>query len=281
MNTDRTDRLWKALRDPTRRRILDLLRERPRSSGEVAAEFAEVTRFATRKHLRVLEEAQLVTVRREGRVRWNHLNAVPLQALYERWIRPFEAEWAARLLQLERVAERPPADGPNGGNPMPQSTSLPREIQSVQIEQEIRYAVPAEKVFNAMIGDISAWWGRPYIQDGERARGVEIEPELGGRFLEKWSDDDGAIWATVTRFDRGRTLHLTGPMAMPGATHGVMRFELEPAGDGCVLKFSHHAMGHIPDEVANGYQAGWEDLLGTRLKNWVEHAKRMGLGSEA
>jgi len=97
--------VFKALADPSRRRMLDLLRERPMTTGEVAGHF-DVTRFAVMKHLHVLVGAGLVTVRRDGRVRWNHLNPVPIQRIYRRWIRPFEADRADALLRLKQTAER-------------------------------------------------------------------------------------------------------------------------------------------------------------------------------
>jgi DNA-binding transcriptional ArsR family regulator len=75
---DDTAPLWRALADPTRRRILDLLRERPLITGEIAARFP-VSRIAVMRHLEVLSEAGLVTNRKRGRERWHYLNAVPLQ----------------------------------------------------------------------------------------------------------------------------------------------------------------------------------------------------------
>ena len=65
---DDLEPIWKALADPTRRRILDLLRDRPLIVREIADEFAdEMTRYGVMKHLSVLREARLVTVRRVGR----------------------------------------------------------------------------------------------------------------------------------------------------------------------------------------------------------------------
>jgi DNA-binding transcriptional ArsR family regulator len=58
------------------------------------------------KHLGVLVDAGLVLVEREGRERWNHLNAVPIQEIYRRWIRPFDAEAADGLLRMKRRVER-------------------------------------------------------------------------------------------------------------------------------------------------------------------------------
>ncbi len=100
--------VFKALADPTRRRILDLLRRRPMTTGELAGHF-ELSRFAVMQHLGVLTEAGLVFVRRQGRQRWNHLNPMPIQQIRQRWIRPFEEETAARLLRLKAVAEKDPS----------------------------------------------------------------------------------------------------------------------------------------------------------------------------
>lgn len=100
----REDLVWKALGDPSRRLILDRLRERPHTTGELCAYF-ESTRFAVMKHLKVLEEASLVLIERRGRERLNHINPVPIQEIYRRWIRPFEALPADRLLRIKRLAE--------------------------------------------------------------------------------------------------------------------------------------------------------------------------------
>jgi DNA-binding transcriptional ArsR family regulator len=102
--TDALEGVWKALADSTRRRILDLLRAGPRTTGELCARFA-VSRFAVMKHLAILERAGLVLVRREGRQRWNYLNAVPIRQIYERWISDYEGIWAGSLLNLKRHIE--------------------------------------------------------------------------------------------------------------------------------------------------------------------------------
>jgi len=101
---DDLDATWRALADPTRRTILDLLRDRRMTTGELVDQF-ELSRFGVMKHLGVLVEAGLVTVRREGRLRWNELNPIPIHMIYRRWIKPFETEAADRLLRLKRHAE--------------------------------------------------------------------------------------------------------------------------------------------------------------------------------
>lgn len=98
------DALWSAMNDASRRRMLDLLRKRPMTTGELCEHF-DFSRFAVMKHLKVLEKGSLVLVERQGRERINHLNPLPLQAIYRRWIRPFEKIPADRLLRLKALAE--------------------------------------------------------------------------------------------------------------------------------------------------------------------------------
>ena len=98
------ERVWRALADPSRRQILDLLRQSPMTTGELCNHF-ETTRFAVMKHLKALEEAGLILVNRVGRKRFNHLNPVPIQQIYRRWIKPFEGLAADRLLLLKQASE--------------------------------------------------------------------------------------------------------------------------------------------------------------------------------
>ncbi len=102
---DQMDRVFKALGDPTRRAILDLLRDGPKSTTEIVGEFPEMTRFGVMKHLGLLEDAGLVVSRKDGRTRWNHLNAVPLRMIYERWVSKYEDQWAGSLVRLKQSVE--------------------------------------------------------------------------------------------------------------------------------------------------------------------------------
>jgi DNA-binding transcriptional ArsR family regulator len=104
----RADRVFKALADRTRRRILDLLATRPRTTGELAAAFAGLSRFAVMKHLRVLQRAGLLIVSRDGRKRWNSLNPVPLREVLRRWVGKNEELWADIMLNVRDAAEASP-----------------------------------------------------------------------------------------------------------------------------------------------------------------------------
>ena len=97
---DELDAVWKALSDPTRREILDLLRQGPRTTTEIVNEFPHLTRFGVMKHIDVLRAAGLINTREEGRQRVNSLNAVPIRQIYERWVSRYEDFWADQLLRL-------------------------------------------------------------------------------------------------------------------------------------------------------------------------------------
>lgn len=94
------DAVWKALSDPTRRAILDLLRQRARTTTEITDAFPHLTRFGVMKHLDVLRAAGLIQTREEGRQRINSLNPVPIRQIYERWVSRYEEFWADKLLRI-------------------------------------------------------------------------------------------------------------------------------------------------------------------------------------
>jgi DNA-binding transcriptional ArsR family regulator len=103
---DMLDPVWKALSDPTRRAILDLLRDRPQTTTGIVDEFPHLTRFGVMKHLEVLREAELVQTREEGRQRVNSLNVLPIRQIYERWVTPFQELWSSYLLGIKQKAEK-------------------------------------------------------------------------------------------------------------------------------------------------------------------------------
>lgn len=111
--------MFKALADPIRRLLMDALFERDgRSLGEletVVNERVEMTRFGVAKHLRLLEEADVVTTRKRGREKLHYLNPVPIQRIHQRWIGKYteRAGIAAVLLDLKTTLEGPP--GPAEG----------------------------------------------------------------------------------------------------------------------------------------------------------------------
>ena len=112
---DSQDVVFKALADPTRREILDLLFTRDgRTVGEVCEEFADrMSRFGVMKHLAVLTEAGLVVTAKEGRSKRLFLNPVPIEQVADRWISKYAARFTSALVDLQEHVEHPDAaEGP-------------------------------------------------------------------------------------------------------------------------------------------------------------------------
>jgi len=254
-----TGLLWRALADPTRRQILDLLRRRPLITGEIAAQFP-ISRIAVMRHLDVLSQAGLVTSRKRGRERWHYLNAVPLQKLHQRWAEPAAAGFAAALLRLHDTVEAE-------GRPM-------EPIQpAVDVALDIEIAGPPAAVFAALTEDAGGWWGPPFVT--ARATSLALDPRLGGLFTERWGNG-GQVIASVTGWAQDEHLQLTGSFHL-GAGVGVAAFDLAEAGPGTLVRFSFRAIGVVDAGAAGAISRGWAELVGTRLKELVETGARPGI----
>jgi DNA-binding transcriptional ArsR family regulator len=100
------DAVFKALADATRRHLLDRLFEREgRTLSELGGEL-EMTRFGVAKHLKVLEDAGLVTTRRSGREKLHFLNPVPIRLIHDRWIDKYTEHAVAALTGLKKQLEQ-------------------------------------------------------------------------------------------------------------------------------------------------------------------------------
>ena len=90
------DLVFKALAHPRRRAMLDRLKDEACTTGMLCDAFEDMDRCTVMQHLKVLEEADLIIVRREGRERWNHLNALPIKQIHDRWI----SQYAGHALSI-------------------------------------------------------------------------------------------------------------------------------------------------------------------------------------
>jgi len=103
---DNLDRIFRALSHATRREILDLLRRAPRTTGQLCDAFPRLDRCTIMQHLGVLERAELVVARSEGRLRWNVLNVLPIKEIHDRWISPYAGHAVGLLSRLQRELEQ-------------------------------------------------------------------------------------------------------------------------------------------------------------------------------
>lgn len=100
------DLVFKALAHEKRREILDLLKDQPRTTGELCGRFKSLDRCTVMQHLTVLEKAGLVIVRRDGRHRWNYLNVLPIKKIYDRWISRYASASIDLLARMKDEIER-------------------------------------------------------------------------------------------------------------------------------------------------------------------------------
>ena len=99
------DAVFKALADPTRRTLLDRLYEEDGQTLHALEEGLPMTRIGVMKHLRVLEEAGLLTTKRRGREKLHFLNPVPIRLVHDRWVSKYAEPWAAALSELKQTLE--------------------------------------------------------------------------------------------------------------------------------------------------------------------------------
>ena len=81
--------------------MLDVLKDRPQTTGDLCARFPALDRCTVMQHLKVLEAADLVIVKREGRERWNYLNPLPIKDIHDRWIGPYAAQAVNLISRLK------------------------------------------------------------------------------------------------------------------------------------------------------------------------------------
>ena len=105
---DKNDLVFRALSNRRRREILDALRDNPQTTGSLCERFADIDRCTVMQHLKVLEDADLIIVRRKGRERWNHLNPLPIRDIHERWIGAYAAFAVDKLADLKAGVEKVP-----------------------------------------------------------------------------------------------------------------------------------------------------------------------------
>ena len=137
---------WKALAEPKRRRIIQLLHEQARTTSEISSHF-DVSRFAIMRHLKVLEQARLIKTRRDGRQRWNYLNEDLFQEIQQTYLES-ETNGDYQLRDVLSFLARE-----EGGSP---AAATGFENQLVHLEVEL----PAKpgRVFQALTDEIDAWW---------------------------------------------------------------------------------------------------------------------------
>jgi DNA-binding transcriptional ArsR family regulator/uncharacterized protein YndB with AHSA1/START domain len=253
-STDPSDSVWKALADPTRRAILDELRHGPRTTGALAERFEGMTRFGVMKHLGVLVDAGLVVTEKRGRERFNHLNAVPLKRIYERWVSRYEDQWAGSLLRLKHAAERE--------NPMGVKFT-DRQVRTAHVVCSITIDAPRGAVWRAWFDRTADWFYEK--EPGQHDGASHCEEKMGGKFYMDVPGGGFNVLGEVTMIKPGAKIRLRGDCTIPDAFIANMTIAFEDAGKGTKVTVDHRMSGDFDDDLPAGFDEGWMDGL-TKLK---------------
>lgn len=240
------DEVFKALGDPTRRRLLDRLFERDgRTLGELESGMA-MSRFGVMKHLRVLEAAGLVLTRRRGREKLHFLNPVPIRLVHDRWVSKFAAPWASALSELKRDLEGEHMEKVFEIYIKTTPERLWQAITDPELRRRYSFGVVVASDYTpgsthaATTGPETVAPGMP-ISEGEN---LEVEPprRLVQSFRALWGED--VIAEGTSR----------------------VTWEIEPVGDSCRLTVTHDQLREGADDQLYG---GWPMIL-SGLKTLLE-----------
>ncbi|WP_158884648.1 ArsR/SmtB family transcription factor [Amycolatopsis anabasis] len=243
----RTDpvRVFKALADPTRQRLLDRLREDNGQPLGALCRDLGITRQGITQHLAVLEAAELITTVRRGREKLHYLNPVPLQEIYERWIAKFERTELAALSGLKRRIEQ---DGYAMDKP-----KLVHVIYIATTPERLWHALTDPELTGQYWGhrNVSGWakgdrWEHQRPEDGVAdVIGTILEVDPPRRLVHSWASPDDAD--------------------NPGR-HSRVTYDLEPVADAVKLTVTHE---DLPSDQLQDTDDGWALVLSS-LKSQLE-----------
>ncbi len=247
---------FRALADPSRRKLLDRLREK---DGQTLAELCEglpMTRYGVMKHLRLLEEAHLVVTRREGREKLHFLNSVPIQLIHDRWISKFAKPWVSAMGALKSALEE----------------SMPSNLKHVY---EVYIKSTPENVWQAIT---NPEFTRQYFY------GTTLQAELkpGSRYTYNNADGGVALSGEILEVQPNRKLVMTF-----NATHNPeskadrasrVTWEIRPYS-GSVLVILTHDDFDGETATYKSVQPGWNPVL-SGLKTLLETGAPLEIGTK-
>jgi uncharacterized protein YndB with AHSA1/START domain/DNA-binding transcriptional ArsR family regulator len=242
---DDLDPVFRALADPTRRELLDRLRQQNgQTLGELCARIA-MARQSVTQHLGILETANLVSTVRRGREKLHYLNPVPLQQMYDRWTNKFERPRLGMLSAVKGIAEAGMADRPDF-------------VYTIYIEST------PERVWQALTdAEMTArYWGHSNVSDWNPGSTWEHQRTDGSAVAD--------VTGLVVESDPPRRLVTT--WAAPGqerpAGPSQVTFDIESYGDLVRLTVTHENL--LDESERAGAAAGWAAVL-SNLKSFLEH----------
>lgn len=229
------DLVYRALASSTRRRILDVVRERDGITlGEIAESF-EISRFGVRKHIKTLMDAHLLTVTMDGTAKRHFLNPVPIQSIQDRWLSRYSRRWAAALNGLKYTLEE-------------------TQMGKLQHRYEVYIRASAEAVWEAITDP-------DFTQQFFYGTRVESEFRPGSSIIYRYKDDPDrtAITGEVLEVDRPNRLVHSFDFGNGDPASRVI-YELRELGGVCKLTLTHDGFDSAT-KTFEGVGTGWNPIL--------------------
>ena len=245
------DAVFKALSDPTRRQLLDALRDRGGLTLTELEEGLGMTRFGVMKHLKVLEAANLIVSRKDGRFKYHYLNALPIQEVADRWMAPYGKPLARFALDLKNRLE--------GTHRM---TDKPDFVLATYIR-----TTPAE-LWDAIVNPDKT---QNYYYGG-RVQAPDLR--VGGRFYYLDPKGEMNLDGEIVEIDPPKKLVTTFRAQWAPAEAQVTRvmYEIEQMGETCKLTLTHYDAAKAMAQA----EVGWPLIL-AGLKTFLETGRPLNV----
>jgi uncharacterized protein YndB with AHSA1/START domain/DNA-binding transcriptional ArsR family regulator len=236
--------VFKALADATRRRLLDLLRERNGQTLRELCEHLAMARQSATQHLDILVRANLVTVVRRGRERLHYLNPTPIHEIEQRWISSFDKPRLATLRAIKHQAEEHAM------------TSVPTYVYVTYIK------ATAEQVWRALTdADLTArYWGHANVSDWQPGSAWEHQRVDGSGVAD-------VVGKVLTAEPPTRLAITFEDSPNEKREPSVVTFTVEPHEDIVRLTVTHEHLANL--DMFNGIASGWPAVL-SNLKSLLE-----------
>jgi DNA-binding transcriptional ArsR family regulator/uncharacterized protein YndB with AHSA1/START domain len=234
------DEVFKALADPTRRKLLDKLFKDDGQTLSALEQGLPMTRFGVMKHLKLLEEAGLIATRRQGREKLHFLNAVPIRLIHDRWVNKFTAPWVAALSDLKHSLENRPMKKVFEIYIKTTPVALWKAITDTEMRRKYTFGAVVTSDWTPSSRYQALGGGTP-IFEGEN---LEVDPPR--RLVQSFR----ALWGEDVK------------------SEGTSRvtWEIEPVGDSCLLKVTHD---QLREDANNQLFGGWPMIL-SGIKTLIE-----------
>lgn len=243
--------VFKALADATRRRLLDLLRQRDGLSLWELAEGFTMSRYGIMKHLRILTEAGLVVKRRDGRSTRHFLNRVPIRQIHDRWISRYAEPWVGRLTELKHKLEED------------------QMSDQLQHTYEIYVRTTADRLWQAITA------GHMTQRYFHKTR-IESDWQVGSPVVYYGQDGSVAVEGEVRVCDRPHVLEYTWNVKYDperaGEEPSIVRWEIEQVADSCRLTLLHSFTEE--SKTYREVKSGWNEILSS-LKSLLETGRQL------